>query len=41
MDKDLQNLTRNELIEEVKVLRQGIREHRDSSGHNLCRYHPD
>lgn len=41
MDEDLQNLTREELIEEVKKLRQAIRKHRDSSGHDLCWFHPD
>ncbi|MGA8261141.1 MAG: hypothetical protein WB783_13085, partial [Arenicellales bacterium] len=29
------------LVSEVKRLRNGIREHRDSSGHELCWYHPD
>ncbi len=41
MDEDLQNLTREELIAEVLRLRAGIRQHRDSSGHNLCWHHPD
>lgn len=41
MDEDLKDLTREELIEEVKKLRQGIRKHRDSSGHDLCWFHPD
>ena len=40
MDEDLDGMTREELLEEVKKLRQGIREHRDSSGHELCWYHP-
>ena len=40
MDDDLENLDRTALIEEVKRLRKGIREHRDSSGHDLCWYHP-
>lgn len=40
MDEDLDQLTREELIDEVKRLRQGIREHRDSSRHDLCWYHP-
>lgn len=33
MDEDLQQMTREELIDEVKKLRQGIRRHRDSSLH--------
>lgn len=41
MDEDLGSLTREQLINEVKRLRQGIREHRDSSGHNLCWHHPE
>ncbi len=40
MDEDLQGLGRDELIAEVKRLRAGIREHRDSSGHALCWHHP-
>jgi len=40
MDEDLAEMTRDHLITEVKKLRQGIREHRDSSGHKLCWHHP-
>lgn len=40
MEDDLLNLTNEELIAEVTRLRQGIREHRDSSGHALCWHHP-
>jgi hypothetical protein len=40
MDEDLEALSREELIAEVKRLRAGIREHRDSSGHELCWHHP-
>ena len=40
MDNDLQDMTRDELAAEVVRLRQGIRGHRDSSGHNLCWHHP-
>ena len=40
MDEDLARLSREELIAEVRRLRQGIREHRDSSGHDLCWHHP-
>ena len=40
MDEDLDGLGREALIAEVRRLRQGIREHRDSSGHDLCWHHP-
>jgi hypothetical protein len=40
MDEDLEKLTRDELVTEVKKLRTGIREHRDSTRHQLCWYHP-
>lgn len=40
MDEELGTLNREELIAEVKRLRAGIREHRDSSGHELCWHHP-
>lgn len=40
MDEDLLNLNRDELLAEVKRLRAAIREHRDSSGHELCWHHP-
>ena len=40
MDEDLDALAREALIVEVKRLRAGIREHRDSSGHELCWHHP-
>jgi hypothetical protein len=40
MDEDLDQLTRELLIDEVKKLRRGIREHRDSSGLELCWHHP-
>lgn len=39
-DGDLDGLSREQLIEEVKRLRAGIREHRDSSGMDLCWHHP-
>ena len=41
MDSDLAQMSKEQLIKEVKTLRQGIREHRDSTGHNLCWHHPD
>ena len=40
MDEDLAGMSREQLIEEVRKLRQGIREHRDSSEHELCWHHP-
>jgi len=40
MDDDLAKLCRDALIAEVKRLRDGIRTHRDSSGHELCWHHP-
>ena len=33
-------MSRDELAREVRRLRAGIRSHRDSSGHDLCWYHP-
>ncbi len=41
MDEDLDNLSKPQLIDEVKKLRAAIREHRDSSGHDLCWYQPE
>ena len=40
MDADLDRMTREELIEEARKLRQGIRGHRDSTGQELCWHHP-
>jgi hypothetical protein len=40
MDEDLTGLNRDQLIAEVKRLREGIRAHRDSSTHELCWHHP-
>ena len=40
MDEDVKGMSRNELEEEVRKLRAGIRAHRDSSGHDLCWRHP-
>jgi hypothetical protein len=41
MDADLEALSRDQLIAEVKKLRQAIREHRDTTGHYLCWHHPE
>jgi hypothetical protein len=41
VDNDLDQMSREQLIAEVRRLRAGIREHRDSSGHDLCWHHPD
>ena len=40
MDEDLDAMTRDELVAEARRLRQGIRAHRDSTGHELCWHHP-
>lgn len=40
MDEDLDTMSRDELVEEVRKLRAGIRTHRDSTGHELCWHHP-
>jgi hypothetical protein len=40
MDQDLLEMSREELEAEVRKLRRGIREHRDSSGQDLCWHHP-
>jgi hypothetical protein len=40
MDEDLEAMSRDQLIAEVKRLRHGIRVHRDSTGHELCWHHP-
>lgn len=40
MDEDLERMSREELLAEAKKLREGVRTHRDSSGHELCWHHP-
>ncbi|RPJ52835.1 MAG: hypothetical protein EHM23_32160 [Acidobacteria bacterium] len=40
MDEDLQAMSREELIAEAQKLRNGIRQHRDSTEHQLCWHHP-
>lgn len=39
-DPDLPMLSKEQLIQEVLRLREGIRQHRDSTGHALCWHHP-
>jgi hypothetical protein len=41
VDDDLGNMTPEQLIAEVRRLRDGIRRHRDATGHDLCWHHPD
>ena len=40
IDDDIDKMDRVALVSEVKRLRAAIREHRDSSGHDLCWHHP-
>ena len=40
MDDDLNRMSREELVEEVKKLRAGVRAHRDATRHELCWHHP-
>ncbi|QJR09252.1 hypothetical protein DSM104443_00289 [Usitatibacter rugosus] len=40
MDTDLDAMSREQLVAEVRRLRGGIRKHRDSSGQELCWHHP-
>lgn len=40
LDDDLTRLTREQLLDEVRRLRAGIRAHRDATGHDLCWHHP-
>lgn len=40
MDEDLEAMSREQLTIEVRKLRAGIREHRDSTGQGLCWHHP-
>jgi hypothetical protein len=40
MDENLDRMSREQLIDEVKKLRKGIREHRDGTGQELCWHHP-
>ena len=40
MDEELTGMSREQLINEVRKLRNGIRAHRDSTMHELCWHHP-
>lgn len=40
LDRDLENMDRAALVAEVRKLRAAIREHRDSTAHDLCWHHP-
>jgi len=40
MDEDLDALSREQLVAEVRRLREGIRTHRDATGQDLCWHHP-
>lgn len=40
VDADVEAMTRDQLVAEVKALRAGIRAHRDSTGQELCWHHP-
>jgi hypothetical protein len=41
MDEDLEAMSREQLVAEVRKLRRGIRVHRDSTLHELCWHHPE
>ena len=41
MDDDLETMDRAALAAEVRKLRNAIRVHRDTTGHDLCWHHPD
>ena len=41
MDEDLDSMSREQLIGEVRRLRQGIRHHRDTTLHDLSWHHPE
>jgi hypothetical protein len=40
MDADLESMSREQLLAAVRKLRAAIREHRDSSAHELCWHQP-
>jgi hypothetical protein len=39
-DHELSTLSKDALVREVIRLRDGVRRHRDSTGHDLCWHHP-
>jgi hypothetical protein len=41
MDDDIKTMYPEELRNEIRKLRNGIRQHRDATGHNLCWYVPE
>ena len=41
MDNDLDGMSREQLLAEVRKLREGIRKHRDGTGQELCWHHPE
>jgi len=41
IDADLNTLSHDQLLSEVKRLRAAIRRHRDATEHELCWHHPD
>ncbi len=41
LDADLDRMTRDDLLDEVRKLRAAIRAHRDTSTQDLCWHHPD
>lgn len=40
LDADLEDMNIEQLRTELRTLRAGVRAHRDSSGHDLCWFHP-
>jgi hypothetical protein len=40
MDPDLEAMSRDDLLAEVRKLRAAIRKHRDATAHGLCWHHP-
>lgn len=40
MDRDLDAMSRDDLLVEVRKLRAAIRKHRDATAHGLCWHHP-
>jgi hypothetical protein len=40
MDEDIESLSREALLGEVRKLRAAIRAHRDATGQGLCWHHP-